>query len=140
MAVAFKNHADEPIMIATFSNPLNAGKDTVAFNEAIQQRLPTVNDQLWVVADLTGTSISFVDGVFGLAEAARSSIGAFRDKRVRMVLVGGGDMINFLLRSAEQAQYGGVKGHAAGSMEEALAYCREHISKNGSQPPGDAAS
>ncbi len=127
MAVKFEDLPGEPILIAAFENPLQAGKDTSTFNEAIHSRLETISPDhvLWVISDLSGVTINFADAIFGLAEAARGSTGAFRDRRVRMVLIGVGDMIKFLVNAAEQSQYGGVKGHVCSSLEEALAYCRE---------------
>lgn len=124
MTVAFERLADEPIVIVTFTNPLNAAKDTSAFNQAVYDHLQIVEDRLWVIAELSSVSISFMDGVFGLAEAAKGVNGAFKDPRVRIVLVGVGDMIKFLIKSAEQTQYGGVKGHVATSIEDAIDYCR----------------
>src|SRR5574341_1561054 len=122
MAISFEDVPGEPVLIAVFHNPLQAAKDTAAFNEAIHSRLDALgpDELLWVISDLTGVTINFADAIFGLAEAAKASIGAFRDRRVRMVLIGVGDMIKFLVNAAEQKQYGGVKGHVCASMEEAL--------------------
>lgn len=124
MAVSFEELPDEPILIARFSDPLDASQDTKLLNETIAQVLAGMDGNLYLIADMSEASIGFSDIVIGLGAASRGDAAFFRAERLKMVAVGMGDIVTRMAQFAQQKQYGSFGSVVLPNVDEALKYCR----------------
>ena len=129
MTVTVEKLQGEPIVVATFTEPLDAAQDTRTFNREIGILAEQMDEPIYLVADLTAVDIGFSDAVLGLAEAARGEMAFFKNPQLKhVVLVGLSGFLSTLTNWAKQAQYGGGKSsEVARSLDEGLALCREKV-------------
>lgn len=124
MAVKFEKLPSEPILLATFTDPLDATADTRILNETVAQTLSEMDGALYLIADLSDASIGFSDIVIGLGAASRGDMAFFRAERLKMVTVGVGELVTRVAQFAQQKQYGNFGSVVLPTVEDALKHCR----------------
>lgn len=124
MAVYFEELPNEPILIAKFTDPLDATQDTKTLNETVAQVLAGMDGALYLIADLSEASIGFSDIVIGLGAASRGDMAFFKAERLNMVTVGVGELVTRVAQFAQQKQYGNFGSVVLPTVDEALEYCR----------------
>lgn len=113
---------DEPIIIVTIIPPpdmVDEPKQILAATSAIVRRL---EGTVFRITDITRFEPSFELVVMAMAQDIRHS-----EKNIRHVFVGKGDMVALAAEAIKQPHYGAREGHIVASMEEAIAYAREHL-------------
>jgi hypothetical protein len=125
MVISFEELPNEPILIAKFSDPLDALQDTQILNKTVAQALAKIDTDLYLIADMSEASIGFSDIVIGLGAASRGDMAFFKAERLKMVAVGMGEVVTRMSQFARQKQYGEWVSVVLPTVDEALEYCRE---------------
>src|SRR4051794_33220174 len=101
MSVKIENIPNEPFIICTYSDPLDAVVDTQAANEAgeaLAHEFPT--GTIYVIADMSEAHITFATLVQGLAQASRGNGGTLKNPRLKTIAVGSGKIIDIAVSAA----------------------------------------
>jgi hypothetical protein len=124
MAYTIQRQLDEPIIIDTHTDPMEAA-GYASFAHELADHAASIDGTIYRIADLRGMKFSFPLLVHVLAEEARSKQpGTAGDPRVRLVLVAEGEVARLLAESAKQTQYGALDVPVFATLDEALAHVR----------------
>ncbi|MFW5748855.1 MAG: hypothetical protein ACOCYT_04495 [Chloroflexota bacterium] len=115
---------DAPVVIVSCYPPFD-------FTDEIRQSIRTVGDMLgeddvriFRIFDFNKIDLTFSDMVSGLAEKTRDMPGSLRDPRIRTVLVGQHEYVQFKAQALRQTQYGELDVPVFDTLDEAIAHCR----------------
>jgi len=118
---------NEPILIISYSNPLNPDADFPVAIEAINKLLQDNPGVCYEITHIKNTPMTLDMIIDGLAMLRRVTGGG---DRLQMALVTDDDMIALAANWAAQPQYGGfMPAKIVTSEEEALAYVRAELAK-----------
>ena len=122
MTVAVEKLQDQPVILASFSEPVNYDKDFPSMFARILELRDTLQGfaKYYTVIDLTGLKPSFSELVFSLGEARKASKQRRADLPNEIHLVGSGDLFEMASKALSQMQYGGYSAPLHASVEEAL--------------------
>lgn len=129
MPVSIELFSDEPILVATFTEPFKPREDLEKVAQHMVKILEDVPDILWRIDDTTFVEMTFTKLVEAMSAATRSKTGTVTDPRVELILVGTSETMKTAAKSMEQRQYGEVKVPLFTSRDDALAYVRGQIER-----------
>lgn len=127
MAFTLQQLPGEPIIIDTHSEPLEPS-GYAEFARDLVALATTIEGPIWRVIDLSGVNVSFEVLVHVMAEEAKSGLpGTSGDPRVQPMIVGSGETIELMVKSAKTELYGGIEMQIFATQDEAIAYARAQI-------------
>lgn len=117
---------DEPILIITYETPFDFHIEPGQILEAMADIIIDSDQAVFAIHDTSNLSLSFSDVVTGMAGAFKNVRGQELSPRARILVVGGGTLLNLAVRSARQIQYGGLDVELFDSLDDALDYARQY--------------
>lgn len=114
----------EPIIISTFSEAFRVDTDGQMSIQQTYEFMEDIEGKVCLIMDVSDLKLGFSDLVSGLGMLTRGSSGLFTDPRVRLLVVGSHGFAEIGVKALEQTQYGGLSVKLAGSVEEAIGFCR----------------
>ncbi len=132
MTIQVSQLPDEAIITAIFEPPMNLHEEIPwMFQRFIELRDTLENSSVYYVvldtATSRGTRYSFGDVVFILGEARIASRQKRPDMEARLMLVGGGMLLDMAAKAMAQLQYGSYAMRLYATVEEALSTARAEI-------------
>lgn len=120
----------ESVVIAKFTNPFDALKDSVAVAAFLTEHLRTTAGQIYYIADMSGIKITFFDLVQGMSQSFTDPTSPYANSRLTTLTVAGDLLISLGVKAAsEQQQYGKVNVKLYRTVDQALAQVRKLSAK-----------
>lgn len=121
MGVNISLNANEPIIIAVYTNPFNAVEDSNAVAGYLIDFLEKSKEQVYFVADMREINVTFSDLVSGLAVAYTTPGSPYANPRLKTFTVATDELISLGAKAvAEQRQYGRADVQLYNTVEAAL--------------------
>jgi hypothetical protein len=132
MTIHVSRLPDEAIIVATFEPPLNLHEEIPwMFQKFLELRDTIENSRIYYVVIDTATSrgakYNFGEVVFILGEARTASRQKRPDMEARLMLVGGGVLIDMAAKAMAQLQYGSYAMRMYATVEDALSTARAEL-------------
>jgi hypothetical protein len=123
MGFQVKRFENEPIILVTWTDPMDVGKDIPDSFPAIDA-LVEEDEAVFCINDLRGIKTNFSETVIAMAYSRKKAPGSPRDPRLHNILVSPNELMQLVARSAGQDQYGNLNVAIYGTVEEALEHAR----------------
>lgn len=121
---------DEPIIIITYQEPFDYGKDFDNVKDAIAARVEGIEGKIYEIHDARALQLSFPNLVIALASALLTRGKEYSHKdRLVTIGVGSGPLFDIATKAAAQKQYGERSVHVKTSLEEAIDFAHQEIAK-----------
>lgn len=124
--------ADEPIIIATLTDPIDWAHDIKQTTAQVAALAAEIDGPGFRITDLTQATVTFSELMMGLATVLRSEGGWLSNPRMRPLVVTkqklGREFQTFV---AEQEQYGKLNVEVFSTLAEAIAFARKLSSTGG---------
>lgn len=129
MTIQVEKLPDEPIIVATFTNPMNYYAELpVMFNRIIELRDTLVGyAKYYVIIDISRVTADFSEIVFALGEVRKASQKRRADLPISLHMVGVGEIVQMIVNAMPQFQYGGYVAPLYSTLEQALEAIRKDI-------------
>lgn len=130
MTIKVEQLPGEPILVATFAEPMDFHEDTPRmFQQFIERRDTDLvgYSRYYTVIDTTHVRIGFSDIVTTLGESRLASQQRREDISVTLILVGSGRLMELATKAVGQNQYGNYGMRLFTSLDEALEIVREEL-------------
>ncbi len=122
MTVVVKQVGDEPIILCTIYEPVDMSVDPQKNRDLSNAIARKFTSPVYRIIDFTHFELTFEQLVAGLSEDTR-----FSESNVVMLVVGKDELVQFQVDAMAQEQYGGREAHYFTSVDDALAFARQHI-------------
>jgi hypothetical protein len=130
MVYSIQKLPDEPIIIDTHGEPMEVA-NYPNFVKELVVAVTSIEGPIYRITDLSDMSFSFPTLVLVLAEETRAGVpGTAGDPRVNLNLVAQGEIAELIQASVIQKQYGARQMMFFSTVDDALCYVREQISRN----------
>jgi len=129
MPIHVEKLADEPIIMATYENPIDYYTEMATMFARILALRETITDspKYYVIIDMTDIHPGFSEIVHSLGEASKASKQRRADLPISLHLVGTGSLFEMIANALGQRQYGGYTAPLHTTLTEALAAIRAEI-------------
>ncbi|MCJ7432003.1 MAG: hypothetical protein MUO77_00805 [Anaerolineales bacterium] len=130
MPITVEKLSGEPIIVATFTEPMNYIAEVPSMFSRILELRDTIEDSLkyWVIIEMSGIKPDFDDVMFSLGEARKASKQRRSDMPISLHMVGTGGLFKMIASAMSQHQYGEYTTPLHLSLSEALDVIRTDIS------------
>lgn len=130
MPITVDKLSDEPIIVSTFTEPINYDTDlSEMFSKILEFRDKIENSpKYYAVMDISRIKPGFSDIVLSLGEVRKVSKKRRADIPINLHLVGDGDFFSILAKAMTQTQYGNYTARFHSSLSKALDIIRAEIS------------
>ena len=130
MTIIVEKLPDEPIIVATMSEPMDFYNEMPQMFARILELRDTIqgSPKYYCIIVMTGIQVDFGEIVFSLNEVRKTSAKRRPDLPISLHLVGAGDLFEMVANALSQRQYGGYAAPLHFTAEEALAAVRAQIS------------
>jgi hypothetical protein len=132
MTITVERLPGEPIIVATFVEPLNIQDDVPRmFQRFIELRNTELEDysRSFTIIDANDAKLGFSDIVFVLGESRAAREHRREDRPVSLSLVGSGWLIELAAKAMGQSQYGGRGMRMYTSVDAALEAIRAELAE-----------
>jgi hypothetical protein len=122
MTICIELLPDEPIIVATFQNPMTYRAEVPRMFQQIIDLRDTLDgyNQYYTVLDVSQVKVGFGDMVYTMGESITVQQQRRPDMPLRLVLIGKGALMELASRAMGQEQYGGYGTWLYTSLDEAL--------------------
>jgi hypothetical protein len=129
MTITVERLPNEPIIVATFAEPMRYDAEVPAmFARILELRETIINSpKYYVLIDITAVKPGFNEVMFSLSEVRKASQKRRPDLPISLHLAGEGDLFSLLAKSMSQMQYGSYIAPLHPSADEALKSIRAQI-------------
>ncbi len=127
MPVELECYSDEPILVLTFTNPVDYERLALITSEMVSEAAEGMAGPIYRVSDYTQLTPSFTDLMMALGGARNAKKGGLKDARMRPLLVSDHDVARFGRMALDQLQYNLSHAKLFATLDEALAYARQQI-------------
>jgi hypothetical protein len=129
MPIVVERLPGEPIIVATFAEPMNYNVEVPAMFARILELRDTIegSPKYYVVIDISAVKPGFSDIMMSLGEVRKASAKRRAELPISPHLAGTGDFFSMLSKAMNQAQYGGYTAPLHTSAAEALSVIRAEI-------------
>ena len=130
MTITVERMPEEPIIIATFVEPVDFRLETPPmFQQFIELRDTELEgySRYYTIIDTNGVKAGFSDIVFTLGETRAAREKRREDRPVTLILVGSGGLMELASKAMGQSQYGGYGMRLFTSLDDALESIREEL-------------
>lgn len=136
MTVTVEKLTEEPIIVATFANPMNYYVDVPEMFSKILELRETItgSPKYYIIIDMSAIKANFNEIVFSLGEARKASARRIPTMPASLHLVGAGDIFKMVADALGQGQYGGYKAPLYTSVDRALQVVHEELGVNPTAP------
>jgi hypothetical protein len=122
---------DEPIIVATFTNPFDPVKDAVPVAGYLLEHLKNTTGRVYYIADMSGLKINFSDLVQGMSQAFTDPNSPYVNPRLATFTVAGDTLISVGVKAAaEQQRYGKANIKLYRSINQAMSEIRKQMAKS----------
>jgi hypothetical protein len=120
----------EPIILATYTNPLNFAQDFRQARDEIYALSKTIpGSTVYLIHNARDLRVSVNDLYSGIVAVFKpEELKRERDARLHAIGVGAGSVVEFGVDVIKQTRFGGIEIELFETFEEALAYAREGYS------------
>jgi len=130
MTITVERLPEEPIIIATFVEPMDYHQDTPwMFQQFIELRDTELEgySRYYTIINTNGVKSGFSDIVFMLGESRAARQNRREDRPVSLALVGSGGLMEMAAKAMGQSQYGGYGMRLYTSLDTALVDIRAEL-------------
>ena len=122
MTVVVEQYQDQPIIIATISEPVDYRQDIPDMFTCILELRDTLKSysKYYTIVDVTGIKPNFSELLFSLGEARKASQKRRPEFPNEIHMVGSGELFEMAANALSQIQYGGYTAPLHANVEEAL--------------------
>ena len=122
MTVVVEQYQDQPIIIATLSEPVDYRQEVPDMLSRILELRDTLTgcSKYYIILDMTGIKPSFSEIVFSLGEARKASQKRRPELPSKVHLIGSGELFEMLANALAQIQYGGYAAPLHATFDDAL--------------------
>jgi len=131
MTIIVEKYSDEPIIVATMTEPMDFYQEMPAMFAHILELRDTIQNQpkYYTIIIMTGIKAGFSEIVFSLGEARKTSQKRRLELPIELHLVGAGEIFEMAANALAQIQYGGYAAPLHSNVEEALVAIRADMGK-----------
>jgi microcompartment protein CcmK/EutM len=130
MTITVEQLPGEPILIATFIEPMDYHQDAPwMFQRFVEMRDTDLEgySRYYTIIDTNGVKAGFSDIVFTLGESRAARQHRREDRPVSLALVGSGGLMELASKAMGQSQYGGYSMRLFTSLDAALEATRAEL-------------
>ena len=129
MTITVERLPNEPIILATFSEPMTYNPEVPEMFERILELRETIvgSPRYYVLIDLSQVKPGFNDIMFALSEVRKASAQRRADMPISLHLAGEGDLFNLFSKFMSQTQYGSYVAPIHSNVSAALENIRAQI-------------
>jgi hypothetical protein len=129
MPIVVERLPHEPIILATFSEPVDYNAEVPAMFAQILELRDTIvgSPKYYVLIDISRVKPNFSEVTFALGEVRKASMKRRADLPISLHLAGEGGLFNLLAKSMSQMQYGSYVAPLHPNVPEALGIIRSQI-------------
>ena len=126
MAFTARRLPNEPIIVVTWSPPIEDPGDEVPRMCREVDRLIGNDKKVWNIQDMREFKVNFSTAVKGMSQVSMDIPGSPRDSRCKNILIGSGVLWDVVAKSAQKMKFGGLDVPIFSSLDEALKHAREN--------------
>lgn len=128
MSIEAKKLDNEPIIIMSFTPPLNLKEDIQKANEDAAKLSKEIKGDIYRIEDVSQIEINFGNLVEAMLVATKGDLGAIGATNLHTIVVNPpSKLLQIAIEGLKQSQYGNIDVTAFPTLEEALASARQRI-------------
>jgi hypothetical protein len=132
MTINVEQLPDEPIIVATFVEPMNYQEEAPwMFQRFVELRDAALEgySRYYTIIDTNGVKAGFSEIVFMLGESRTARQNRREDRPVSLALIGSGGLMEMAAKAMSQRQYGGTGMRLFNTLDAALETIRAELAE-----------